>query len=92
MKMCADVAHHIVNVCLFIKGAGRSTPTNAGENGKHRDAAAAKTIISLCKRYAIVCVVILAVWALLTLPTIFYYRPMKVLHACNFSRNECIIN
>ena len=57
---------------------GADTPTNANENGKRR---AATTIISLCKRYygvAIVCVVIVAVWALLALPTVFYYLAMKV--------------
>ena len=59
---------------------GADTPTNASENGKHRNDSAT-TIISLCKRYydvAIVCVVIVAVWALLALPTVFYHLPMKV--------------
>ena len=57
---------------------GADTPTNANENGNN---SAATTIISFCKRYydvAIVCVVIVAVWALLALPTVFYYLPMKV--------------
>ena len=62
---------------------GADTPTNSSETGKHRNdsAAAYTTIISFCKRYfdvAIVCVVIVGVWVLLALPTIFYHRPMKV--------------
>ena len=61
--------------------SGGDRPTGAGENDKHRKDAAAATIISLCKRYydvAIVCVVVLVVWALLALPTIFTHRPMRV--------------
>ena len=57
-------------------------PTNGSENGKYRiDSTTAATIVLLCKRYydvAIVCVVILVVWALFALPTIFYNWPMKV--------------
>ena len=72
--MCdIDVASSVAN--------GADTPTKASENGKHRNDSAATTIISLCKRrydVAIVCVVIVAVWALLALPTIFYHLPMKV--------------
>ena len=57
-------------------------PTNGSENGKYRiDSTTAAAIVSLCKRYydaAIVCVVILVVWALFALPTIFYNWPMNV--------------
>ena len=70
--MC-DVASPVAN--------GSDTPTNAGENGKHRNDSAATTIVSFCKRrydVVIVCVVIAVVWALFALPTIFYYRLMKV--------------
>ena len=80
--MC-NVASPVVN--------GADTPTNVSENGKHRNDSAATTLISLCKRHydvAIVCVVIVAVWALFALPTIIYHLPMKVtltefLLACN---------
>ena len=83
-KMC-DVASPVAN--------GSDKPTNTSENGKHciQFDSAVTTILSFCKRYydvAIVCVVMVAVWALFSLPTIFFHLPMKVtiakfLLACN---------